>query len=174
MKKIICLIMLLLSLSVLVFTGCGKREESYLRIHIRANSNLEADQNIKYKVKDELVNYLTPQIAQCNNFSDVVKTIEDKKTALENLCNKILKENGFEYVSKVCLQNEYFPTRAYGEYVLESDFYDAVIVELGSAKGDNWWCVVYPPLCFINAKELDSTSIKYKSKIYELIKNFFD
>lgn len=173
MKKIVCFMMVVFSLCC--FMGCSsKSNEEYLRIHIRANSNLEIDQNVKYKVKDEVVNYLTPKIAECSSLEDVCKTIEQQKTGLEALCNKTLKNNGFDYVAKVKIQNEYFPTRAYGEYVLQADFYDALIIELGSACGDNWWCVVYPPLCFINAKELDSTSIKYKSKIYELINKFFD
>ena len=63
---------------------------------------------------------------------------------------------------------------SYGDYVLEADFYDALIIELGEAKGDNWWCVVYPPLCFLNGKEIDTNKIKYKSWIMELINKFFD
>lgn len=174
MKKNICLLMVMLGFSLVLFVGCNNNNEEYLRIHIRANSNLAIDQNIKYKVKDEVVNYLVPVISNCSNLTDIKTAIENQRHNLKMLCDDILKQNGFEYVSKVELCNEYFPTRAYGEYVLESDFYDALVIELGSASGDNWWCVVYPPLCFINAKEIDSTSIKYKSKIYELIKNFFD
>ena len=58
--------------------------------------------------------------------------------------------------------------------MLESDFYDALIIELGEACGDNWWCVVYPPLCFLDAKQLDLSNVKYKSKLIEIINNFFD
>ena len=56
----------------------------------------------------------------------------------------------------------------------KADFYDALIIELGNASGDNWWCVVYPPLCFLNSKDLNTTNIVYKSKIYELINKFFN
>ena len=79
----------------------------------------------------------------------------------------MLKNAGFNYHSKVAVRNELFPTRVYGDFTLEEGFYDALIVELGEAKGDNWWCVVYPPLCFTGTE-----NIKYKSKILEIINSF--
>lgn len=175
MKKLISIMIAIVS--VFLLAGCGSNsttQEQYLRIHIRANSNSRIDQNIKYTIKDDLVNYLTPLVSQCNSFDEVVDMIDDNINDMENLCDNILTDNGFSYTSKIMINEEYFPTRAYGEYVLESDFYDAIIVNLGEAKGDNWWCVVYPPLCFLNAKNVDKNNIVYKSKILELINNFFD
>ena len=64
-------------------------------------------------------------------------------------------------------ENEKFPTRVYGEFTLESGYYDAVIVELGEAKGDNWWCVVYPTLCFTGGE-----NVKYSSLILKVIEEF--
>ena len=78
------------------------------------------------------------------------------------IANDILKSNGFEYKSKVYIHEEYFPTRVYGETVLEADVYDAIIVELGDAGGNNWWCVVYPPLCFVNNNCTNEQNIQYK------------
>ena len=175
MKKLISIMIAIVSIFLLA--GCGSNsttQEQYLRIHIRANSNSRIDQNIKYTIKDDLVNYLTPLVSQCNSFDEVVDMIGDNINDMENLCDNILTDNGYSYTSKIMINEEYFPTRAYGEYVLESDFYDAIIVNLGEAKGDNWWCVVYPPLCFLNAKNVDKNNIVYKSKILELINNFFD
>lgn len=175
MKKLISIMIAIVSIFLLA--GCGSNstmQEQYLRIHIRANSNSRIDQNIKYTIKDDLVNYLTPLVSQCNSFDEVVDMIGDNINDMENLCDNILTDNGFSYTSKIMINEEYFPTRAYGEYVLESDFYDAIIVNLGEAKGDNWWCVIYPPLCFLNAKNVDKNNIVYKSKILELINNFFD
>ena len=155
--------------------GCSpNNKQEYLRIHIRANSNLTIDQNIKYKIKDEVVNFLTPKIVNATSFIEVENIVELVKVDIENLCNETLKNNGFCYTAKAKIANEFFPTRAYGEYVLESDFYDALIIELGEACGDNWWCVVYPPLCFLDAKQLDLSNVKYKSKLIEIINNFFD
>lgn len=175
MKKLISIMIAIVSIFLLA--GCGSNsttQEQYLRIHIRANSNSRIDQNIKYTIKDDLVNYLTPLVSQCNSFDEVVDMIDDNINDMENLCDNVLTDNGFSYTSKITINEEYFPTRAYGEYVLESDFYDAIIVNLGEAKGDNWWCVVYPPLCFLNAKNVDKNNIVYKSKILELINKFFD
>lgn len=157
--------------------GCAQNNtisaDSYFRIHIRANSNLTIDQNVKYLVKDNVVNFLTKQIEHCKTKEDVILKVEQIKPEIKSLCDNVLKNNGFNYSSNIIVRNEYFPTRAYGEYVLDADFYDALIIELGEAEGDNWWCVVYPPLCFLNGKEIDTNQIKYKSYIYELINKFF-
>ena len=165
--------LLVMILSATMLCACNSQsssQEQYLRIHIRANSNLTTDQNIKYKIKDELVKYLTPLVVECESFDSVVDMVETHKKDMENICDDILSDNGFSYTSKVSLNEEYFPTRAYGEYVLESNFYDAIIVELGEAIGDNWWCVLYPPLCLIE-DEPALDNITFKSYIKEYLNN---
>lgn len=156
---------------VITLLVCGVNNQThteYLRIHIRANSNLQIDQNIKYKIKDEIVNFLTPVLSECNTKQKAELTLKNKLTNIENIANKTLEKNGFAYTSKAKLNNEYFPTRSYSSLTLESGYYDALILELGDAEGDNWWCVVYPPLCFTTS----SSKIVYKSRIFEIIKNF--
>ena len=145
----------------------------YLRIHIRANSNDEVDQQVKYKIKDEFVNFLTPKLSNCETKQDVVDLIICEKNNLENLADDMLANNGFEYKSKVLVRQEMFPTRDYDGYTLQSGVYDALIVELGKAEGNNWWCVIYPPLCFTNFSAQNSHNVVYKSKIVEIIKKFF-
>ena len=71
------------------------------------------------------------------------------------------------------MRSEYFPTRCYDDVVLESGEYDSLIVELGSGTGDNWWCVAYPPLCFVNATDDGTENVVYRSKLLEIIKSFF-
>ncbi len=159
--------------------GCSVQAEelnanSYLRIHIRANSNLEVDQNIKYSIKDAVVEYLTPKIANVKTKEDALNMVNGNKENIESLANNILKQNNFKYVCSMELQEEFFPTRVYGEYSLPADFYDAIILNLGEAKGDNWWCVVYPPLCFVGNDNLNVSGFKYKSKLWEIINNFFN
>lgn len=176
MKKV--LMLLLVIIMPLMLFGCCKEDtinaNSYFRIHIRANSNLEIDQNVKYKIKDCVVEYLTKNLIQCQTKQQVVNFVEQNKQQIKSIADETLKNNGFSYYSNIAVRNEFFPTRAYGEYVLDADFYDALIIELGEAKGDNWWCVVYPPLCFLNGKEIDTNKIKYKSWIKEIISKFFD
>lgn len=139
----------------------------YLRIHIRANSNLEIDQNVKYKVKDAVIEYLTPYIAECDTESKAEKLLFDNLSGIKKVANNVLSENGFNYTSNVKVKTETFPTRTYQNLTLESGDYRALIIELGEGAGDNWWCVVYPPLCFVG-----SGNYIYASKIYEIIKNF--
>ena len=173
------LLLLLLFLVLPLMQGCSQNNstisaDSYFRIHIRANSNLSIDQNVKYKVKDEVVEYLTNNIKLLESKQQVINFVENNSLTIKQLCENTLKNNGFNYSANIVVRNEFFPTRAYGDYVLEADFYDALIIELGEAKGDNWWCVVYPPLCFLNGKEIDTNKIKYTSWIMELINKFFD
>jgi len=96
----------------------------------------------------------------------------DNKRNLTTFIDNILKEQGFDYISNIKLNNEYFPTRTYNDVTLESGFYDAIIVELGKAEGNNWWCVAYPPLCFMYESS-NFGNITYKSILLELINKFF-
>ena len=81
----------------------------------------------------------------------------------------MLARNGFDYAARAEVRTEEFPTRVYGDYTLPAGTYTALIVELGSGKGDNWWCVVYPPLCFAGSSQ---GNVVYKSKIAEIIENW--
>lgn len=169
MKKYIVVILIVISAVVCVLCGFQKQTDyEYLRIHIRANSNLCIDQDVKYQIKDKLVNFLTPYLCECNDKESAVKTVNNNLENLEKIANQTLKQNGFDYTSKAKISKEYFPTRVYDGLVLESGNYDALVVELGKAQGDNWWCVVYPPLCFVST----STKYVYKSKLLEIIKDF--
>ena len=144
----------------------------YLRLHIRANSNSQIDQNVKYEIKDEVVRFLTPHLCNVASKDEAINIVNKYSNILTSKCTQILLNKGFNYSVKVKIQNEYFPTRTYVNTTLESGFYDAVIIELGEAEGDNWWCVMYPPLCFVNKNE-NTNQIKYKSIIYEWFQKLF-
>ena len=172
MKKSGITFIFVLIIVLAVFLSLNNLPEThteYLRIHIRANSNEECDQAVKYLVKDKVVDYLTPILAECETKAQATKALNDALAGVENVCDKVLSEKGFNYRSKAGVKNEKFPTRVYDGLTLEGGFYDALIIELGSGTGDNWWCVAYPPLCFTEAR----VSYVYKSKIYEIIKKFF-
>ena len=144
----------------------------YLRLHIRANSNDDVDQKVKYKVKNALLQLITKDVSEIDNKNDLAKYFEKNKVTLERHVNNILAENSFNYTSDIVVQNEYFPTRTYNGVTLESGFYDAIIIKLGKAEGNNWWCVAYPPLCFMYESS-DFGNITYKSKLMEIIDKFF-
>lgn len=153
-------------------TSVTIQNADYLRLHIRANSNSEDDQNIKYEIKNQLLALITKDVANIKTKNELENYFNENKIKLENFVNNILKENDFNYISNITIKNEYFPTRTYNNVTLTSGFYDAIIVELGTASGNNWWCVAYPPLCFMYESE-NYGKITYKSKILEIINNFF-
>lgn len=135
-------------------------------MHIRANSNLEIDQKIKYEVKDVVVTFLTPIIKNAISKEDAMQKVAQSESVVKALIDQLLAQKGYNYVSKITIKNEQFPTRVYNGLTLDAGYYDAVIIELGEGKGDNWWCVVYPPLCFSGKED-----INYRSKIFDIINN---
>ena len=183
MKKfcIIFLLSIIISLTALGFSGVLGTEQAndptryasnihaddFLRMHIRADSNEESAQKVKYKVRDEVVAYLTPLVADYQTSAQAMQSIENNLTAIERVATAALSSNGFSYGAYASVKTERFPTRVYGEYTLPSGEYSALIIELGSGKGDNWWCVVYPPLCFTA-----TPNVVYKSKILEIIRKW--
>ncbi len=170
MKKILFAVAILAVLvTVIVAVPSGKTNTEYLRIHIRADSNAAADQDVKYAVKSAVVEYLTPYLAEVHSKKEAMDTVENHLDEIEQVCDCVLSDNGFAYKSKAKLCREQFPDRTYGEVTLESGIYDALIIELGSGSGNNWWCVVYPPLCFVGGESNGTNSIVYKSKLMEII-----
>ena len=184
MKKIIISVVVCVIVTALGFVviSCGanknvayaQNEQAYLRLHIRANSNSEEDQAVKMKVKEAVVDYLTPIIANCQTLEEAHKTLKSNLSGIKQVADMVLKENGFCYKANPRLCEEFFPTRCYASVVLNEGVYDALIIDLGSGVGNNWWCVVYPPLCFIGAENTTESSIVYKSKLYEIVNKFFN
>lgn len=171
MKKI-CIsftafLIIILTVFGVVFKSDSPKTE-YLRIHIRADSNEQEAQTVKYKVKDAVVAYLTPYIAECDTKEKAEKTLNLKLSEIEAVADKVLSEQGFDYKSHAKINTEKFPTRNYGELTLEQGYYDALVIELGSGKGDNWWCVVYPPLCFTG----EGHGYVLRSKLLRIVKDF--
>ena len=174
MKKILAgaFAVLAIVLTFIFVSNAGNTAQAgtdYLRIHVRANSNDQIDQNVKYIVKDEDVRFITPYAAQCTDKQKAMEVIGGILPEIEKVCDRVLKQQGFDYTSRASIRAEEFPTRVYGELTLEKGIYDALIIELGSGKGDNWWCVVYPPLCFTSG----TASVQYRSAILDIINKFF-
>ncbi len=160
----------------MIFSGCTTHntlDEScaLIRLHVRANSNSSDDQTVKMTVKDVVCDYLTRKLEGVNDIETAYLVISACVGDVETLCERTLEKNGFLYGASVRLNEEYFPTRAYCDLIVESGYYDALIIELGSGKGDNWWCVLYPPLCFVGAE--GAGDFRYKSKIAEIFAQFF-
>ena len=173
--KNICIIFLttvIIILTALGFSGGGNgnagKSVEYLRLHIRANSNAEEDQWVKYAVKEEISAYLTPLVAEYTSRERAVNGLKKNLSGIKRIAESTLAKKGFFYGANAEVRTEYFPTRVYKDYTLPAGEYLALIIELGEGVGDNWWCVVYPPLCF-TAGNGDTV---YKSKIAEIIRNW--
>ncbi len=173
MKKY-CIVFVLLFIIILTAAVCARPDDgtaaAYLRLHVRANSDSAADQAVKYEVKEAIVEYLTPVAASAESKEEAVAALEAALPGIERTANAVLAENGFAYLSRAEIRAEEFPTRVYDGVTLEAGVYDALIVELGSGKGANWWCVVYPPLCFAGET---GANVQYRSRIWEIIHDFF-
>lgn len=176
MKKL-CITFLLSGIIILSAIGfaTGKTpsvvtaDTEYLRIHIRANSDESEDQAVKYLVRDAIVEYLTPLVAEAETRPEAEKILSSRLDEIERVAESVLLSNGYAYGAEASVRDEEFPTRVYGEYTLEAGVYRALIVELGAGAGQNWWCVVYPPLCFAGGA---GGNVVYKSKIREIIEQW--
>lgn len=169
MKKIIVAVGSVVILLAIIFAVPLGKTADFLRIHIRANSDAAADQSVKYKVKAAVVEYLTPYVADVKSKEDAIAVITVELKNIEAIADRVLAENGFEYRSKAKVKSENFPDRTYNGVTLSAGVYDALILELGKADGANWWCVVYPPLCFVGGESNGTNQITYRSKILEII-----
>jgi len=149
-------------------------KSDFLRIHIRANSNSSVDQNVKYLVKNQVVELMNEFLADSQTKEQAIDNIQKNLDAICDCADNVLQQNGFDYGCKASVRQELFPDRQYDDLVLPSGVYDALILELGSGAGDNWWCVVYPPLCFVNSTSTSSQQIIYRSKLVEIINKFFN
>lgn len=159
---------------ILVFALCPfnareTKEIEYLRIHIRADSNSVQDQNVKYKVKDAVVDALVPYLSEIKTFEEAKSFIENNYAMIEGVADEVLAREGFSYTASASLKNEHFPTRIYDNLTLKEGDYDALIINLGSGRGDNWWCVVFPAFCFTSSTK--SGQNEYISAIWEIIKS---
>lgn len=122
-----------------------------LRFHVVANSDSVIDQSLKLVIKDTLTNALKPELKSAHNLDDARRIIEHNLSTLESLSNQVIKEHGFSYETKASITKGYFPLKVYGDLSLPPGEYEAIRIELGEANGQNWWCIMYPPLCFVDS-----------------------
>ena len=150
MKKVF-IILLMIFLSVFdacIYARSIKKDiaENVIRLHIIANDDTTEAQEVKLKIRDEVLKYMEGY--KIKNYSDAYIQIEKSKEEFENIARKVLKENGFEYDVFVELGEYEFPTKKYDKLSFPAGKYTAIRICLGEAKGKNWWCVMYPSLCF--------------------------
>lgn len=120
------------------------------RLHVIANSDSTEDQNLKYMVRDNLLKYMNEICKDCSSKDEAIKIVEENKNSFKQIALDTIKSNGYSYDVNINIGNFEFPTKTYGDISLPAGYYDALRVEIGEAKGQNWWCVMFPPLCFVD------------------------
>lgn len=123
---------------------------SVFRLHVIANSDSLEDQNLKYIVRDKLLEYMNTISEKSNSKQDIIKLSEENSDKLQNIAKQVIQEQGYDYDVSIKIGKFYFPTKSYGDISFPSGNYDALRVEIGESKGQNWWCVMFPPLCFVD------------------------
>lgn len=141
-----------------------------IRVRIIANSNSEEDQKIKSKVKDNVENNLYDLLKDVNNIEEARSIINDNISLINNDINNILKSDNFN----INYGYNYFPQKEYKGIKYESGMYESLVVTLGSGKGENWWCVMFPPFCLIEAQDKDMSEVEYKWLVKEMINKYFE
>lgn len=207
MKKLkigrIFVILILLSLFILISAisyvdaVSNNIADSVFRLHVIANSDSKEDQELKLKVRDELLSYMNIISKDSTSKQEAMQIANEHKEEFTQIAEKVIKENGYNYTVNVQIGKADFPTKYYGDITLPAGTYDALKVQIGEANGQNWWCVMFPPLCFVdvstgivpdNSKQelkqslddeeydliskTDNNEISFKFKIVELFQNW--
>lgn len=186
---LICAIMLSMSH---FSAACDDLRQNVLRLHIIANSDSEADQALKLKIRDEILAKTDGLFTDSDNLEAAQNTVKDNLAIFEHIANEVIKENGFEYTAKALFGTSEFSTRYYEDFTLPAGEYQSLIITLGEGNGKNWWCVVYPTVCIpaavkgeLNDTVTDESAqiakggkrfvMRFKTvEIYEKIKKFIN
>lgn len=144
-------------------------DDNLIRFHVVANSDSLEDQSVKLKVRDEILRQVSPLMVNVKDFNKSYKILDDSIDLIEETANKVLVQNGFDYRAKAYLGHFSFPVKKYGDVTLPPGEYTALRVVLGKGEGKNWWCVMFPPLCFI-----DITRGKIDKKSEETLRRALD
>lgn len=124
--------------------------DSVFRLHVIANSDSKEDQDLKYKVRDAVLEYMNNIAKDCTSKDEVINLAYEYQDEFKKVAEKVIEENGYDYDVNIRIGNFEFPTKNYGDISLPAGYYDSLRIEIGEAKGQNWWCVMFPPLCFVD------------------------
>ena len=160
-----------------------------IRFHVIANSNSDEDQSLKLKVRDKIIEFVSSNLEKSKSIDESREFILSNKSKIEDIAKSVINEYGYGYNVTSTLSRENFPDKVYGDVVFPQGEYEAYRVLIGDAKGENWWCVMFPPLCFVDgtkeavdSKEVvkslednskkekeDNSKFKFKFKLFEIL-----
>ncbi len=128
----------------------GAPYSKIMRFHVRANSDTQEDQELKMAVKEDVVSFLKPLLENCESVAESKNIIVSNLQNIYTIAINTIVEQGYDYEVRVYVTEEEFPAKTYGDLTFPAGKYQALRIDIGEAKGQNWWCVMYPPLCFID------------------------
>ena len=195
---VIILFSLFVFISALSYVNAVSEDisNSVFRLHVIANNDSEDDQSLKYKVRDKVIEYMNEIAKDCTSKAEVINLAYKYQDKFKQIAENVIRQNGYDYDVNIKIGNFEFPTKYYGDISLPAGYYDALRIEIGEAKGQNWWCVMFPPLCFVDVtsgivpdeskkimqdnlgdeeyrliSDNESTDIKFKFSIVEFFQN---
>lgn len=176
-KIILALIVLIISLfisyAVEAYESMCNIKDKVIRFHVIANSDTLEDQQLKYKVRDNVINQFNEEFESVSTKDKSENIIINKINDIRKQAEQTIIKEGYNYNVDVYYGNYKFPRKQYEEIVLPEGNYDAVRIEIGEAKGSNWWCVMFPPLCFVNFGNTDNAKavfdIDTEKKLHEVL-----
>ncbi len=144
--------------------------KNVLRFHVVANSNILEDQQLKLNVRDGVIKYLSRAMATCQSLEDAKAVIGMHLDEIKMVADNTIKNAGYSYDVVVGLSEKYFPEKKYDDMTFPRGNYEALIVEIGSGRGRNWWCVLFPNLCFsdaVTARVSDESKAFLEEQLHE-------
>lgn len=151
---LVCVFILCMAIcNVLPIHGEEKIYESVVRLHVLANSDSEEDQVLKLKVRDAILAYTSPRVIDSASREEAISILQGELEAIKEIARQVVIENGYDYSVDVTLTLEDYPTRNYESMSFPAGEYVSLRVLIGEAEGQNWWCVLFPPLCLSAASE---------------------
>lgn len=124
--------------------------DQIIRLHVLANSDSDEDQKLKLELKEEIISKMSHQLSQAATSDEIRTYITENRDELQRFSEDFIKQKGYDYPITLQLAECYFPTKVYGDLVFPCGEYEALKIIIGKGNGKNWWCVLYPPLCFVD------------------------
>lgn len=146
-------------------------KDKLIRFHVLANSNSDEDQALKLKVKDNVIKYMEPILKKSESLEMTRELLKENKDKVQAIAEKIIKEEGYDYKVSIELKKENFPEKIYGNIILPQGEYEAFRILIGDYKGENWWCVMFPPLCFVDVTKGSVAYNETERRMDEISKN---
>lgn len=175
MKKLIFVIILII-ISIVLYVNVNASviiPEDAIRVRVVPNSDSVIDQEMKDKVKNYVSNYMMIKLNGINDVDEARNIINDNIDELNNNISDIFKDNNYNYDFKIVFGDNYFPDKVYKGVIYNEGNYESLVVYIGEAKGDNWWCVLFPPLCLLEASESETGEVEYRSIVKDMIEKIF-